>query len=284
MDDEMTIVRPETPQPDTQSEDKIAISALTKKFTFHQLISQSGKEATLNIVKKRKQTFPLKQSDRFIARTDLIRHIKRGMQMLKKAKTHLTKNKASLLEQAISLIQHALAYTQPEPSLKEKFATFAASLNERLCRIKITLASRSPTSSQASLSGLTNTDKTNKGNIRNNTSMSYATVISYKESTISSGNDFVTVPSNSTNNGFTTVQYASRNQPKAISARSFTDQRVILIGSSNTEWQKDVKATRDRLNKALKVKLNTQKPIIALITKTAYSQNTVLMATQHFTA
>jgi hypothetical protein len=32
------------------------------------------------------------------------------------------------------------------------------------------------------------------------------------------------------------------------------------------------------------VKLNTQKPIIALITKTAYSQNTVLIATQHFTA
>jgi hypothetical protein len=32
------------------------------------------------------------------------------------------------------------------------------------------------------------------------------------------------------------------------------------------------------------VKLNAQKLIIALITKIAYSQNTVLMATQHFTA
>jgi len=114
--------------------------------------------------------------------------------------------------------------------------------------------------------------------------MSYATAASYKGSTTSSGNDFVTVPSNRTDNGFTTVQYTSRNQPKAALARSFTDQRVILIGSSNTEWQKDVKATRNRLNKVLKVKLNTQKPVIASITKTAYSQNTVLMATQHFTA
>jgi hypothetical protein len=32
------------------------------------------------------------------------------------------------------------------------------------------------------------------------------------------------------------------------------------------------------------MKLNTQKPVIALITKIAYSQNTVLVATQHFTA
>jgi hypothetical protein len=168
--------------------------------------------------------------------------------------------------------------------LEEKFATFAASLNERLCRMETILVSGSPVSSQASLSGSTNTDKTNKGNIRSNTSMSYATAASYKGSTTSSGNDFVTVPSNRTDNGFTTVQYTSRNQPKAALARSFTDQRVILIGSSNTEWQKDVKATRDRLNKVLKVKLNTQKPVIASITKTAYSQNTVLMATQHFTA
>jgi DNA polymerase III alpha subunit len=280
----MAIVRPEIPQPDTQSEDEIAVSAPTKKFTFHQPISQSGKEAIPDIVKKRKQTSPLKQSDRFIARTDPVRHMKRGMQMLEEAKTHLAKNEASLLEQAISLVQHALAHTQPEPSLEKKFATFAASLNERLGRMEITLASGSPVGSQASLSESTNTDKTNRGNIRSNTSMSYATAASYRESTTSSGNDIVTVPSNRTNDGFTTVQHASRNQPKAASARSFTDQRVILIGSSNTEWQKDVKATRDRLNEALKVKLNTQKPVIASITKTAYSQNTVLVATQHFTA
>jgi hypothetical protein len=56
------------------------------------------------------------------------------------------------------------------------------------------------------------------------------------------------------------------------------------IGSSNNEWQKDVKATRDRLNETLKVKLNTQKLVIASITKIAYSQNTVLVVTQHFTA
>jgi hypothetical protein len=160
--------------------------------------------------------------------------------------------------------------------LEEKFATFAASLNERLCRMETTLGSGSPTSSQASLSGSTNTEKTNRGNNRSNTSMSYATAASYRGSTNPSSSDFVTVPSNRTDDGFTTVQHASRNQPKSASPRSFTDQRVILIGSSNTEWQQDVKATRDRLNEALKLKLNTQQPVIASITKTAYSQNIVL--------
>jgi hypothetical protein len=77
--------------------------------------------------------------------------------------------------------------------------------------MKTTLASGSPVSSQASLSKLINTDKTNRDNICSNISMSYATAASYRESTTFSGNDFVTVPSNNTNNGFTTVQYASRN-------------------------------------------------------------------------
>jgi hypothetical protein len=131
--------------------------------------------------------------------------MERDMQMLEKVKTYLAKNEASLLKQAILLIQHALAYTQPEPSLKEKFAIFAASLNEQLCRMKITLTSRSPVGSQASLSESINTDKTNRGNIRSNTSMSYATAVSYRESTTFSGNDFVTVPSNRTNDGFTIV-------------------------------------------------------------------------------
>jgi hypothetical protein len=54
MDDEMAIVRPETPQSDTQSEDEIAVSTLIKKFTFHQPISQTGKKAIPNIIKKRK--------------------------------------------------------------------------------------------------------------------------------------------------------------------------------------------------------------------------------------
>jgi hypothetical protein len=125
--------------------------------------------------------------------------------MLEEVKTYLAKNEASLLEQAILLIQHALAHTQSEPLLEEKFATFAASLNERLCRMETTFASGSPASSQASLSRLINTDKTNRGNIRSNTSMSYATAISYRGSITSSSNDFVTVPSNNTNNGFTTV-------------------------------------------------------------------------------
>jgi hypothetical protein len=74
------------------------------------------------------------------------------------------------------------------------------------------------------------------------------------------------------------------NQSKATPPRKFIDQRVILIGSSNTEWQKDVKATRDRLNIELKKRLHTQHPVIASITRTAYSQNIVLIATQHFTA
>jgi hypothetical protein len=94
------------------------------------------------------------------------------MQMLEKAKTHLTKNKAFLLEQAILLIQYALAHTQPEPLLKEKFTIFTASLNERLCRMETTLAFRSPISSQALLSESINTDKTNRGNTRSNTSIS----------------------------------------------------------------------------------------------------------------
>jgi hypothetical protein len=79
MDDEIAIVRPEISQPNTQSEDEIAVSVSTKKFTFHQLISQSGKEATPDIVKKRKQTSLLKQSDRFIARTDPVRYMERGI-------------------------------------------------------------------------------------------------------------------------------------------------------------------------------------------------------------
>jgi hypothetical protein len=35
MDDEMAIVRSEIPQPNTQSEDEIAVSAPTKKFAFY---------------------------------------------------------------------------------------------------------------------------------------------------------------------------------------------------------------------------------------------------------
>ena len=54
MDDEMAIVRLKTPQSNTQSENKIAISAPTKKFTFYQPISQLGKEAIPDIIKKRK--------------------------------------------------------------------------------------------------------------------------------------------------------------------------------------------------------------------------------------
>jgi hypothetical protein len=46
----------------------------------------------------------VRMNDRFIARTDLVRYIKKGIQILKKVKTYLTKNEASLLEQAISLI------------------------------------------------------------------------------------------------------------------------------------------------------------------------------------
>jgi hypothetical protein len=48
--------------------------------------------------------------DRFISHTDLIRHMKRGVQILEEAKTYLLKNEVSLLEQAITLINHALAH------------------------------------------------------------------------------------------------------------------------------------------------------------------------------
>jgi hypothetical protein len=75
----MAIVRPEIPQLDTQSEDEIAVSAFTKKFTFYQPISQSDKEAIPDIIKKRKQTSSLKQSDRFIIRTDPVRHMERDI-------------------------------------------------------------------------------------------------------------------------------------------------------------------------------------------------------------
>jgi hypothetical protein len=89
--------------------------------------------------------------------------------------------------------------------------------------METTLASRSLISLQALLSGLINTDRTNRGNTRSNTFMSYATAASYRGSTIPSGNGFVTVLSNHTNDGFITVQYTSRNQSKAASQRSFTN-------------------------------------------------------------
>jgi hypothetical protein len=71
--------------------------------------------------------------------------------------------------------------------------------------MKTTLASESPISSQALLSGLINTDKINRGNIRSNTSMFYVTAVSYRGLTTFLGNDFVTVPNNRTNDGFITV-------------------------------------------------------------------------------
>jgi hypothetical protein len=71
--------------------------------------------------------------------------------------------------------------------------------------MEIILAFGSPVSSQVSLFGLINTDKTNRGNIRNNTSMSYVTAVSYRGLITFSGTDFVTVPSNRTNDGFIIV-------------------------------------------------------------------------------
>ena len=87
--------------------------------------------------------------------------------------------------------------------------------------MKITLAFGSPIGSQASLAGSAN--KANRGNTRSNTPMSYATAASYKGLITFSSNDFTTVLSNRTNDGFTIVQHASRNQPKLASPRSFTD-------------------------------------------------------------
>jgi hypothetical protein len=50
----MTIVKPEVPQLDIQLENEIAVSAPIKKFTFYQPISQTGKKAISDIIKKRK--------------------------------------------------------------------------------------------------------------------------------------------------------------------------------------------------------------------------------------
>jgi hypothetical protein len=202
--------------PDAQSDDEIAAASLTrmKSVILSQLTNRiNTKEAASS--KKRKNTSPLKQTDRFTSHTDPIRHMKRGVQMLEKTKTHLTENEASLLKQAITLINHALAHTQPEPSLspslspspspspspllEEKFATFIISLNEQLGRIEATLVSRSPIGSQASQSGLTNI------------SMSYATAASYRR----------TFSGDRTNDGFTTIQSPISNQSKAIPPRKF---------------------------------------------------------------
>jgi hypothetical protein len=71
--------------------------------------------------------------------------------------------------------------------------------------MEIILVFRSPIGSQVLLSELINTDKTNRGNIRSNTFMFYATAASYRGSIISLGNDFVTVLSNRTNDGFIIV-------------------------------------------------------------------------------
>jgi hypothetical protein len=60
MDDDMTIEKPEIPQPVTQSENEIAISIPIRKFTFYRPISQISKEAILDIAKKRKYTSLLK--------------------------------------------------------------------------------------------------------------------------------------------------------------------------------------------------------------------------------
>jgi hypothetical protein len=115
-----------------------------KSIILNQLTNRINTKEAANLSKKRKNTSPLKQTDRFISHTDLIRHIERGVQILKKAKTYLTENEASLLEQAIILINHTLAHTQskpsPSPSLEEKFTIFTISLNERLGRMEATLA------------------------------------------------------------------------------------------------------------------------------------------------
>jgi hypothetical protein len=58
--DKIIIERPVIPQPNTQSEDEIAVFVLTRKFIFHQPISQISTEIIPDIAKKRKQTSPLK--------------------------------------------------------------------------------------------------------------------------------------------------------------------------------------------------------------------------------
>jgi hypothetical protein len=103
-------VRPVIPNTDAQSDDEIAAASPTrmKSVILSQLTNRINiKEAAS---KKRKNTSPLKRTDRFTSHTDPIRYMERGVQMLEEAKTHLSENEASLLEQAITLINHALAH------------------------------------------------------------------------------------------------------------------------------------------------------------------------------
>jgi hypothetical protein len=96
----MALMRPIiSPNPDAQLEDEIAaVFPRMKSVILSQLTDRINIKEAASSSKKRKNTSPLKQTDRFISHTDLIRHIERGVQMLEEAKTHLTENEASLLE------------------------------------------------------------------------------------------------------------------------------------------------------------------------------------------
>jgi hypothetical protein len=160
-------------------------------------------------------------------------------------------------------------------------------LGVRMGQVESSLAATSFIGSKASQSGVTSNGTNGRGSLN-----SWAATASFRGSTFNgssttpneqTNNGFATVQYPLTNNGFITVQNPLRNQLKA-SSRNFTDQRLILIGSRNNDWEKNVKATRDRLNKELQAKLNSQQPVIASITKASYSENVILVTTLRFTA
>jgi len=279
MDNNLSLIRPETPRRDTQSDDELNCSPTGFKSTARsQLSARRPLQATGP--KKRKNTSPLKQSERFISSVDPIKSLERAAEMLMEARDQMDEENGELVAKAITLVSHVLNNTLPEPMeespLEKTIAEFTKSFNDvsiRLGRVENSLAAGVSISPQTSSAG-SNATRAND-NMSNGSSAagSWATAASFKGPT-----------NERTNNGFVTVQYPLRSQQKASMGRSFTDQRAILIGCQNTEWQKDVKATRDRLNETLKARLHTQHPVIASITKAQYSENTVLVATQHFTA
>jgi hypothetical protein len=254
--------------------------------------------------KKRKNDSPLKQSERFTVHMDPTKNIERAIEMLSISCDLVTEEENSLLKQIIKQIEQVLHKTTPESTpeptpkptpepactgtptteMNNNLTTILKaidSLGVRIGQVKSSLAATSSIGSMASQSGITN--------IGTN---SWAAAASFKGSTSNkntttpneqTNNGFATVQYPLTNNGFTTVQNPLRNQPKATS-RNFTNQRLILIRSRNNNWQKDIKTTRNKLNKEMQAKLNSQQPVIASITKASYSENVILIATLRFTA
>jgi hypothetical protein len=185
---------------------------------------------------------------------DPIKNMERVIEMLSISCDLVTEEESSLLRQIIKQIDQVLNKTTPESipeptyeptpeptpepacivtpttEINNNLITILKaidSLGVRMGQMESSLAATSFTGSMASQSGVTSNGTNGRGFLN-----SWAATASFRGST-SSGS--TTTPNEQTNNGFITVQYLSRNQPKATS-RNFTDQRLILIGSRNNDW------------------------------------------------